>query len=64
MHAAVDRLAKGEAALPAEAEVDKPTPAQVRKSITPDALVSFVDGKSHKTLKRHLGKHGWAVREG
>ena len=34
------------------------TPAQIRKSITPLALISFVDGKSYKTLKRHLGRHG------
>lgn len=58
VHAAVDRLTKGEAAPPTEDEVDKPTPAQVRKSISPDALISFVDGKSYKTLKRHLGTHG------
>ena len=30
----------------------------VNKSITPDALISFVDNKPYKTLKRHLGRHG------
>ena len=30
----------------------------MRKSITPDGLVSFVDGKSYKTLKHHLSRHG------
>ena len=30
----------------------------VGKSITPDGLISFVDNKSYKTLKRHLGRHG------
>ncbi len=34
------------------------TPAQIRKSIQQDGLVSFIDGKSYQTLKRHLGKHG------
>lgn len=34
------------------------TPAEIRKSITPDALVSFLDGKPYKTLKRHLTMHG------
>jgi predicted transcriptional regulator len=34
--------------------VEKLTPAQIRKSITPDALISFEDGKRYKTLKRHL----------
>ncbi|WP_430911261.1 MucR family transcriptional regulator [Methylobacterium sp. sgz302541] len=38
--------------------VEKPTPAQIRKSIRPDGLISFIDGKSYKTLKRHLTKHG------
>lgn len=41
-----------------EEEVQKPTPAQIRKSVTPDALISFVDGHSYKSLKRHLGTHG------
>ena len=36
----------------------KPTAAQVRKSITPDALISFIDGKPYKMLKRHLTTHG------
>lgn len=39
-------------------EVEKPTPAQIRKSVTPDALISFIDGKPYKTLKRHLAAHG------
>lgn len=30
----------------------------VRKSIMPDALVSFEDGKLYKTLKRHLAGRG------
>jgi predicted transcriptional regulator len=34
------------------------TPAQVRKSITPDALISFEDGRSYKTLRRHLAVKG------
>jgi len=34
------------------------TPAQVRKSITPDALISFEDGKPYKTMRRHLTLRG------
>lgn len=34
------------------------TPAEIRRSVTPEALVSFLDGKSYKTLRRHLGTHG------
>ena len=30
----------------------------VNKSITPDALISFIDNKPYKTLKRHVGRHG------
>lgn len=36
----------------------KLTPAQIRKSITPDALISFEDGKAYRTLKRHLSTRG------
>jgi predicted transcriptional regulator len=46
---------------PAAAENDaapRLTAAQVRKSITPDALISFIDGKRYKVLKRHLTTHG------
>lgn len=38
--------------------VQKATQAEIRKSITPDALISFIDGRRYKTLKRHLGTHG------
>jgi predicted transcriptional regulator len=43
--------------------VSKPTAGQIRKSITPDALISFEDGKPYKTLKRHLTTHGMTVAE-
>jgi predicted transcriptional regulator len=56
VHAAVGGL--GKAAESAEPPVERPTPAQIKKSITPDALISFLDGKRYKTLKRHLTKHG------
>ncbi|WP_336492921.1 MucR family transcriptional regulator, partial [Methylobacterium nigriterrae] len=42
----------------AEEQVEKATPSQIRKSVTPDALISFIDGKPYKTLKRHLTGHG------
>ncbi|MCJ2054780.1 MucR family transcriptional regulator [Methylobacterium sp. J-070] len=53
----------GTSAAPAAPAVDKPTPAQIRKSITPDALISFLDGKPYKTLKWHLTGHGLTVEE-
>ena len=46
---------------PAEPEQEKPTAAQIRKSITPDGLISFVDNKPYKTLKRHLSRHGMTM---
>jgi len=39
-------------------EVEKPSPAQIMKSITPDALISFEDSKPYKTLRRHLSLRG------
>ncbi|MBE7203787.1 MAG: MucR family transcriptional regulator [Parafilimonas terrae] len=38
--------------------VEKPTAAQIRKSVQQDGIVSFIDGRSYKTLKRHLTAHG------
>lgn len=37
---------------------EKTTPAQIRKSMTPEALISFEDGKAYKTLRRHLAVKG------
>ena len=41
-----------------QATTPKATRGQISKSITPDGLISFIDGKSYKTLKRHLTRHG------
>lgn len=57
--AALARL--GGAVTPADAAepvVEKPKAAAIKKSITPDALISFIDGKPYKTLKRHISLHG------
>ncbi|WP_018262502.1 MucR family transcriptional regulator [Methylobacterium sp. WSM2598] len=48
---------------PAVEEAPKATPAQIKKSITPDALISFIDGKPYKSLKRHLTGHGMTPAE-
>lgn len=37
--------------------VAKATAAQIKRSIRPEHLVSFEDGKPYKTLTRHLSKH-------
>ena len=60
-HAALTGL--GASSAQAAVSVEKPTPAQIRKSITPDALISFVDGKPYKTLKRHLTRNGMTFDE-
>jgi predicted transcriptional regulator len=56
VHAALEGLSEP-AGEPASPE-DKPSQVQIRRSITPDALISFIDGKPYKTLKRHLATHG------
>ncbi|AWB22634.1 MULTISPECIES: MucR family transcriptional regulator [Methylobacterium] len=55
VHASLSGLGQP-AATPAEDH--KVTSAQVRKSVTPDAITSFIDGKSYKSLKRHLTSNG------
>jgi len=64
VHDAIRRLTSGSTpdATIAASDVDKPTPAQIRKSIQQDGIVSFVDGKTYKTLKRHLTAHGLSPR--
>lgn len=41
-----------------EAEAPKPDKRAIKKSITDDGLISFIDGKSYKTLKQHVRRHG------
>ena len=62
VHGAIAGLASGTSATAAGAEapvaVDKPSAAQIRKSVQHDGIVSFIDGKTYKTLKRHLTANG------
>ena len=60
-HAALTGL--GNAGAPAAPAAEKLTPGQIRKSITPDALISFLDGKPYKTLKRHLTGNGMTIEQ-
>ena len=60
-HTALTELAQG--AVTAAPVVEKLTPSQIRKSITPDALISFIDGKPYKTLKRHLTGNGLTIEQ-
>ncbi|MCJ2080284.1 MucR family transcriptional regulator [Methylobacterium sp. J-090] len=63
VHAALSGLATGTAQPASQSAqdeaIEKPTAAQIRKSLTPDGIVSFVDGKTYKTMKRHLTTNGF-----
>ena len=52
---------------PPSTQADNHVPAltrgQIRKSITPDALISFEDRKPYKTLRRHLAVRGMTPAE-
>lgn len=56
VHAALAGL--GTAPIAEETEVQTTTPAQIRKSITPDGIISFLDGRAYKSLRRHLTANG------
>ena len=45
---------------PPAPEAEKPKGAvSVRSSVKPEHLVSMIDGKPYKTLRRHLSRHGY-----
>ncbi len=49
---------------PQQTEPEKPQPAvSIRKSVTPDFLISLEDGMKYKTLKRHLRNFGLTAEE-
>ena len=60
VHAALARLGTGTptAEIAAAPPVEQPSANEIRRSIGRDGIVSFLDGKSYKTLKRHLTSHG------
>ena len=58
VHSALSGLAAGGPDAPAKDAIEKPTPAQIKKSITTDSLISFEDGKPYQPLRRHLTIRG------
>ncbi len=56
-------LSNVEAPVDAAPTQEKMTAAQIKKSIRADGLVSFEDGKTYQTLKRHLSKRGMTLAE-
>ncbi len=55
VHSALAKVANGQSEKPAEAPVP---PVSIKKSITPDFLISLEDGRRYKSLKRHLTGQG------
>ncbi|MFC6048032.1 MucR family transcriptional regulator [Methylobacterium hispanicum] len=58
VHAALAALETGHVEGGVVEDVSKPTAAQIRKSVSTGGIVSFLDGRSYKTMKRHLTTHG------
>ena len=57
-------LAEGEAPQTQEgSKAPLERPVSIKKSITPDYLISMEDGKRYRTLKRHLTKRGLSPAE-
>jgi predicted transcriptional regulator len=49
---------------PPAAKAEKPIPrVPIKKTVTPDAIISLEDGKPYKSLKRHLKRHGLTPAE-
>ena len=54
VHTALQNIEK-----PPQQQPEKPTPLMpIKKTITPDFLISLEDGKRYKSLKRHLAGRG------
>ena len=62
VHAAVQVAAEGETSAVVASPVEKPSAAEIRRSVGRDARISFEDGKPDKTLKRHLTGRGTGLR--
>ncbi|MGY2052394.1 MucR family transcriptional regulator [Methylobacterium sp. JK268] len=53
-HAALQELSR-----PAVLEPEKPVPpVPIKKTVTPDAIISLEDGRPYKSLRRHLSSRG------
>jgi len=58
-HAALVRLTAPQVEATTETASEVPNRAAIRKSVTEEGIVSFLDGKMYKTLKRHLSTRGY-----
>lgn len=57
VHAAVSGRIKGTENSASTQAAAKPSANVIRRSVGQDGLISFIDGKSYKTLKRHITSH-------
>lgn len=55
---ALNAVEAGPAEAQTEVTYDKPTTAQIRRSVSDGGLVSFLDGKTYQSLKKHLSTNG------
>ena len=62
VHAALEMAASPAPVVEAESHA-KASTAQIRRSIGTESLVSFEDGKTYKSLKRHLTRLGLTVAD-
>lgn len=59
-HAALVQLTGPQVEAITESALKKPNRAAIRKSVTEEGIISFLDGKMYKTLKRHLSVRGYS----
>lgn len=58
-HAALVNLTAPQVEAVQESVREKPNRAAIRKSVTEEGIVSFIDGRSYKMMKRHLSRNGY-----
>ena len=58
VHKALTTAASGTSGEPANPDQRKATAQEIKRSIRPDFLISFEDGKHYKLLRRHLSLRG------
>jgi len=64
MHAAIAGLSGAASDAPAEAgETFTPAVSARRSLASPEHIISLIDGKPYKTLRRHLSNHGLTPEE-
>lgn len=60
-HAALVHLTVPQVEAIQEPVREKPNRAAIRKSVTEEGIVSFLDGKTYRTPKRHLRARGYTL---